>query len=89
MIPGGSLLGLIGDGPDLYGALTHDPKDWLDVALKATKCGLDIAGVIPGAGAITGPLGTVVGIIDFVHGAADLIGDINEFKNEFAFGAAA
>ena len=38
LIPGGSLLGLIGDGPDLYGALTHDPKDWLDVALKATAC---------------------------------------------------
>ncbi|MGC4114522.1 MAG: hypothetical protein QM765_07910 [Myxococcales bacterium] len=89
LIPGGSLLGLVGDAPDLYGAITAKPPDGLDIALKATKCGLDVAGVIPGVGAVTGPLGTVVGIVDFVHGAADLVGDLKEFKDEFAFGMAA
>jgi hypothetical protein len=86
IIPGGSLLGLIGDVPGLVGAIRADPKDALEIALKAAKVGVDVAGVIPGAAAITGPLGVAIGVIDFVHSAKDLIDDVEEFKKAFAFG---
>ncbi|MDQ3265444.1 MAG: hypothetical protein M3Y59_17600, partial [Myxococcota bacterium] len=74
----------IGSGKDLIDALGKDPKDWVDVGLNAAQLGLDIAGTIPGLGnALTGTLGNIVGMGKVVYGAANLIGDMKSFQEDF------
>ncbi len=74
----------IGSGKDLIDALGRDPKDWVEVGLNAAQLGLDIAGTIPGLGnALTGTLGNIVGMGKVVHGAANLIGDMQSFQEDF------
>jgi hypothetical protein len=87
-IPGGSIISAIGDGKDLIDDLGKDKKDWVDIGLKGAEVALDVAGTFPGLGAITGPLRGVVGTINVLHDAQNLISDVKAFGNEFAFGSA-
>ncbi len=89
LVPGGSLFGLVSDVPELVDSLNDEPKDWLEIALNGTQCALAVAGAFPGIGAISGPLGVVVGTIEVVYEGAELVNDVRSFANEFAFGEAA
>src|SRR5690606_31716611 len=46
---------------DLIAEVRKEPRDALAIALAAGQAGLDIAGIFPGLGAITGPLQVVLG----------------------------
>jgi len=85
-IPGGSIISAIGDGVDLVQELSKDDKDWVSIGLKGAEVALDLAGTIPGLGAITGPLRGIVGTVDAIHDIGSMISDVQSFGNEFAFG---
>ena len=70
----------VGSAKDLWDAVHAQPKDALDIALKAGQLGLDVAGMFPGLNSITGPLQVVLGTAQVVKGASDLIGDVREFQ---------
>ncbi|WP_224362427.1 hypothetical protein [Hyalangium versicolor] len=70
----------IGSVKDLVDALGKDPKDPVAIALAAGQVGLDVAGMVPGLNSITGPLKIVLGTATVIKGAADLIGDLQEFQ---------
>ncbi len=76
----------LGSAKDLYDALKADPRDPVNVALAAGQLGLDIAGTVPGLNSITGPLQMVLGTAKVVKGAADLIGDVQEFQQSLVGG---
>ena len=87
-IPGGGIISAIGDGKDLIDELGKDEKNWVSIGLKGAEVALDVAGTFPGLGAITGPLRGVVGTIDVLHDASNMISDVKSFGDEFAFGTA-
>ncbi|WP_044197366.1 hypothetical protein, partial [Hyalangium minutum] len=70
----------IGSAKDLWDALGEEPKDPVKVALAAGQLGLDVAGMVPGLNSVTGPLKMVLGTASVIKGAADLIGDLQEFQ---------
>ncbi|MFL5344213.1 MAG: hypothetical protein ACJ8AT_05440, partial [Hyalangium sp.] len=86
-IPGGGIINAIGDGKDLIDELGKDNKDWVSIGLKGAEVALDVAGTF-GIGGLTGPLRGVVGTIDVLHDASNMISDVKQFGNEFAFGTA-
>lgn len=85
-IPGGGIINAIGDGKDLIDELGKDDKDWVSIGLKGAEVALDVAGTF-GVGGLTGPLRGVVGTIDVLHDASNMISDVKQFGDEFAFGA--